>query len=105
MLCGSTGFRNLAFYCGKGSDRKSPLGSYVVKKMLIPVTNKASHINFFDTFLQSTNFFPIFPNKAFERVVQLEKNALDIILSRQTKSYRSRTKELMISDQTEPCSV
>ena len=32
MLCGSTGFRNLAFYCGKESDRKSPLGSYVVKK-------------------------------------------------------------------------
>ena len=35
----------------------------------------------------------------------VKENALDIVYSRQTKRYRSKTEELMISDQTEPCSV
>ena len=55
MLCGLTGFPyNFVIYRGKESDREGPSGSYVVKKMLIPMTNKASHIVFFDNFF--TNY-------------------------------------------------
>lgn len=55
MLCGSTGFPdNFEIYCGKRNDRKGPLGSYIVNKMLSPVTNQNSHVVFFDNFF--TNY-------------------------------------------------
>jgi len=54
MLCGSTGFPyNFEIYCGKQNDRKSSLGQYVVNKMLSPVTNRNSHVVFFDSFFTS----------------------------------------------------
>ena len=59
MLCGSIGFPyNFAIYRGKESDREGPSGSYIVKKMLIPMTNKASHVVFFDNFF--TNYQLLF---------------------------------------------
>ena len=45
---------NFAIYRSKESNREGPLRSYVVKKMLIPVINEASHVVFFDNFF--TNY-------------------------------------------------
>ena len=102
MLCGSTGFPyNFAIYSGKESDREGPLRSCVCQKN----ANKASHVVFFDKLFTNYQLLSDLQSKPFERVLQLEKTAVDIVLSRQIKRCKSRKEELMISDQMEPCFV
>ena len=62
MLCNSDGYPyNFEIYCGKDESKTNPLGTYVVEKMLSPVTNPSQHVVFFDNFFTShtllTNLF------------------------------------------------
>ena len=71
MLCSSVGYSyNFEIYCGKDESRTNPLGTYVIEKMLSPVTNPSQHVVFFDNFLLTIRCLPILQEKMLELVLQ-----------------------------------
>ena len=57
MLCSADGYPyNIQIYRGKqGEDHTTPLGTRVVSHLLACISDPASHVVYFDNFLQATS--------------------------------------------------
>ena len=54
MLYGSSGYPYIFdIHCGKDSNRKEPMGTCIVNKMLTAVTEVDNHVVFFDNYFTS----------------------------------------------------
>ena len=91
MLCGSTGFPyNFEIYCGKQSDRKTPLGQYVVDKMLTPITNKNCHVVFFDNFFTSYQLMSDLASKGIRACGTVRENRIGHCPLRSSKEIQKQ---------------